>query len=75
VSEIYPVSTGQIRLSNDQCHDAAITIAEYCDYLPETTAYYLDVIGLADRDEYGVLHSVGTDEYEIPWFTPASGGS
>lgn len=72
MSELVPLPPTPLRLSNDERHDAALTVAERCGGDPELAGYYLSLLGLAGPapTPQWKLASVGHDEYEIAWFTP-----
>lgn len=69
-SELTPMIGQIVDVSNDQRHDAALTIAEHSDDMPETAAYFLTLVGLAREDVDGAFRCEGTDEFEMSWFTP-----
>jgi hypothetical protein len=72
-SELQPAHFLLAENTNDQRHDAALTVATYSYGDAEAAAEVLQVVGLAIKHPDGVLRSAGVDEYEMPWFTPAVG--
>lgn len=61
-------------LSNDQRHDAALTIAEYADNDVVIARQLLVVVGLARAGISGTVAD-GDDEWGLSWFTPAPAAS
>jgi hypothetical protein len=70
MGEILPQFPVLMQVSNDQRHDAALTLTELSDYNPSTAGELLLMVGLAARDEVGRLRPDGVDEFDLSWFTP-----
>lgn len=69
MSELTLMSGGDPSCSNDERHDAALTVAARYLGDPCTVGTLLQMLGLARRSPAGLV-AEGQDEYEMPWFTP-----
>lgn len=69
MSEPMALPPSLVAISNDDRHDAALTVVERCNGNTDLIAYYLVLLGLA-REEGDGFVADGHDEFEIPWFTP-----
>jgi hypothetical protein len=70
MGEMSPQFPVLMQVSNDERHDAALTIAELSGYDAAATCQVLEMVGLAARDSVQRLRPDGGDEYELSWFTP-----
>lgn len=70
MGDIIPQFPVLMQVSNDQRHDAALTVAELSGYNATVTGEVLETIGLATRNTVQQLRPDGGDEYELSWFTP-----
>jgi hypothetical protein len=70
-SELHPANFLLVDNSNDQCHDAALTVVEHSHGQREVAVELLQMVGLVGLDEDGALRPIGVDAYELSWFTPA----
>lgn len=70
-SELLPAFLATIETTNDQRHDAALTIVERTNGALELADILL-LVGLAEVGEDGRLRAAGVDEWEMSWFTPAA---
>jgi hypothetical protein len=67
-SDVSPSALSMINLTNTQRRDAALTIAELCDYSTDLVVPALAAMGLATIDEQGAVHS-STDQDGVRWWS------
>jgi hypothetical protein len=70
MGEMSPHFPVLMQVTNDERHDAALTIAELSGYNVTATGEVLEMVGLAARNSVQQLRPDGGDEYELSWFTP-----